>query len=220
MSAGVLAFRLCDRGLDCTDCLLDRALRNEAAAAPARATGPHPTDLFYHPGHTWVRPLPDGRLEVGIDDLARRLAGVVREVRGPSAGTGVLADRPAFTVVSDTGEAVFVAPFTGVVSEVGAAVLRDPRLLALANYGEGFVYRAVPEDPARALTALLSGAEARTHLAHEEIRVRELIEVAAASGRAGLTLADGGLLSEHSLAALPREKAAIILTLLLGAKPA
>jgi glycine cleavage system H lipoate-binding protein len=220
MSAAVLSFRLCDRGLDCGGCLLDRALRNEAAAPPAPVAGPVPADLFYHPGHTWVRPLADGRLEVGVDDLARRVTGVPHEVRIPPAGTGVIADRPAFTVRSEAGEAVFVAPFSGVVSEVGADLARDPPLLATANYGAGFVYRAVPEDPARALTALLAGPQARNHLAREEIRLRELIEVAATAGPGSIALADGGRLDDRALAAVPRDRAAKILALLLGAHPA
>ena len=36
-----------------------------------------PEDRYLHPGHTWVRLLPGGEVEVGVDDFGGRVAGTV-----------------------------------------------------------------------------------------------------------------------------------------------
>jgi glycine cleavage system H lipoate-binding protein len=215
MNAGVLSYRLCDRGLDCGDCPLDQALRNAPAhrdRAPAPAGSRLPRGLFFHPGHTWVRLLADGHFEVGIDDLARRLVGEPSKVEAPAAGEHLLADAPAFAVTGDPGRVAFTAPFDGTVTETNPALAADPHGLEDMPYDAGWILRARADDPSAALAALRSGDEAARWMTAEEARVKELVEVAAGTA----TLADGGRLDRSLLAALPRDAAERVLVRVLG----
>ncbi len=216
MDAGVLTFRLCDRGLECSTCPLDNALRNSPELAhrvtrterpPATRSGCLvPEDVFFHPGHTWVRIGTDGTLTIGVDDLGSRLVGRIESVGLPTAGDTLTADRPAIRLAGSTGEVDLDAPFTGIVIEANPALIAEPDLVRSAPFGDGYLLKARPVNPARALTSLLSGTVAQNWAAAEETLVRALVDVVTArSGQP--TLNDGGTLSNNLLAGLPPVKA-------------
>jgi len=219
MTAGVLTFRLCDRGLRCSDCPLDWALRNTprppAGASDAADDRPcchFPDDLFYHPGHTWVRVLPRGVLAVGLDDFGRRLLGGVRAVRRPDPDARLDYGAPAFTAVLEDGAVNLLAPFAGTVTVVNDALAARPELLAEQPYDDGWVFRAVPANPTRALTELLSGRAAGWWARRDEARLRELAEVARSATGTGEP-PEG---EPDPLAGVPRAAAERIRSKLLG----
>ncbi|MEN8151646.1 MAG: hypothetical protein ABFS86_17655 [Planctomycetota bacterium] len=49
MAAGVLTFRLCDRDLECGDCPLDRAIRNEPQPETTTRSSEGPAAGFHVP---------------------------------------------------------------------------------------------------------------------------------------------------------------------------
>ena len=223
MTAGMLGYRLCDREFDCARCPLDRALRNlpEPDRTAAEKTVPVaggtevPDDLFYHPGHTWVRVRPGGELEVGVDDPGRRLLDPVLGLRLPRRGTAVAAGRAAFTVSGTSGDVPVGAPFEGIVTRINPDLEADPARLTRDPYGDGWVYRAIPENPARALAGLREGREAEEWAESEARLVRDLLDVATASHEpagVGPTLLDGGILADELLRGVAPEAARRILT--------
>jgi glycine cleavage system H lipoate-binding protein len=223
MTAGVLGFRLCDREFDCATCPLDRALRN--IPAPGTETEMRtaagcvlPEDLFFHPGHTWVRVRPGGEFEVGMDDLARRLVHPVLGVRLPHRGEAIAEGRPVFTVKCPVGEVTVTAPFEGIVTRLNGDLDDDPALLHYSPFSAGWAFRAIPENPARALAGLREGREAERWAESECMLVRDLVDVARAdreSAGVGATLADGGQLLESPLAGIAPEAARRILVRVL-----
>jgi glycine cleavage system H lipoate-binding protein len=211
MTAGVLNFRLCDRGLDCRHCPLERALRNapdtaERTPEPGpRHTTPGgcevPKDLYYHPGHTWVRLLPGGEFEVGIDDLGSRVLGPVERVELPEKGDAPVRIETRGVTVS------LRPPFSGHLSGTNSALHYEPGLIGSAPYGAGFLYRARPAEPSRALSGLMAADKALAWTADQELLLRALVDVATARAGEHATLNDGGLLSDDLLAGVPPVKA-------------
>jgi len=184
MTAGVLSFRLCDRNLECTECPLDLALRNAPAPKPVAEelpAGPQikvPERVFLHPGHLWVRLRPGGEMEVGIDDLARRVLAPVTEVRLPADGDEVTGGLPAVTLVTRCGAVSVPAPFTGVVARLNPALTDRPSLLTESPYEAGWLFRLVSPDPMAALAGLLAGDEAADYLSCEAARARDMLDIA------------------------------------------
>lgn len=92
MSAGLISYRLCERGFDCDNCPLDAALRG-GLAEPARPSPSlnrrshgalFPPNRLYAPCHLWVQAttLPDVHLwRVGLDAFAAALMGCASGVR-------------------------------------------------------------------------------------------------------------------------------------------
>ncbi|MDX9759547.1 MAG: hypothetical protein RBU27_10335 [Bacteroidota bacterium] len=101
VSAGVLNYKLCDRGFDCEHCPLDAALRDHGGGCDEDESGltlsavefpawnelaPELQPLFepfrslslcdtarYSSRHVWVRQLPSGMLRLGLDAFAAAL---------------------------------------------------------------------------------------------------------------------------------------------------
>jgi glycine cleavage system H protein len=208
MTAGVLTFRLCDRGYDCDGCLVNQALcdsrtsaKNPGHAASALqrfgASGPEAAfhlsrHGFYDRNHTWVRVGSGGAVRVGLDDLGRRLLGRVVRVILPEPGSVVHEGEPAWTFIGEAGEVKMLSSITGRVLSRNESLIAQPELMRGDVRKEVWLARVRPARLRKNLERLLYGRRAATWL-HEqvtEVRDRLLEEHAIGAGMAP----DGGLL--------------------------
>jgi hypothetical protein len=114
MIAGLLTYRLCDRGYECERCPLDAAIRGVDLAPPAQGAGDAPVpspawgirdDRRYHPAYGWVETLEDGRFRWGIDGLMARLLDRITSVVLPAPSTELQQGQIACWLLDD-GELV------------------------------------------------------------------------------------------------------------------
>lgn len=210
MSAGLVAYKLCDRNFECDGCPFDQAMRGVpprrtglgetpaplAAAEPlsAAVAGRFPGDRRYHPAHAWAERRPGGGVRIGIDSLFAALAGRPGAVVLAAAGSPLERGRSASWLVT-RGELIPVpSPIDGTVRRRNERLAAEPGLAASDPYGEGWLLEAEVsgEDP----DALLLDAAAARRRA-ERRRAAFLAEAAALlePGRraVGPTLPDGGL---------------------------
>ena len=115
-----------------------------------------PPDLKYTRTHEWLRPLPDGTVEVGITDHAQHALGDLVFVEVPEAGRQVSAGEPFAVVESVKAASDVYAPIGGEVLEGNPALAGLPETLNSDPYGGGWLARLRPAGPA---SALLSAAE-------------------------------------------------------------
>lgn len=108
-----------------------------------------PADLLYHPEHLWVRRLEDGLVMVGISDFAQDQLGKVVYIDLPQADDVVEAGREMGAIESAKSVSDLVSPVSGVVVEVNAALDDDPSVLNGDPYGQGWIAKIRPDDPAQ-----------------------------------------------------------------------
>ena len=202
MIAGLLTYRLCDRGYECDGCPLDAAIRGVApapqSAGPAKAPPALPAwgirdDRRYHPSYGWVETLEPGRLRWGIDGLMARLFDRISSVVLPAPATELARGQIACWIVDDGELLPLRSPVTGKVTRVNQAVQRDPGLLSASPYDEGWLVElrgaSLPAEDA----ALCGPAERRETAARQMAKldraVRSHLHVDPQVGR---TAADGG----------------------------
>ena len=189
MTAGVLAYRLCDRSYDCDACPLDAALRGGPAAAsvPPGAALTFPEDCLYHRGHGWIRREDESTVVFGLDALAARLLAPTGSIVLPAEGAELTTGGPACWVRED-GELIPVqAPVSGVVLSSNTAVQQDPSLLVRSPYNGGWLLRIRLRRPDRLPPDLFGGVEAARCAGEAMAKIRDR----AVSGM-GATLPDGG----------------------------
>lgn len=127
-----------------------------------------PRSVFLHPGHVWARVDNDGRIAVGIDDLARTVIGDLSTVNLPAVGDHVTAGRPAAVVRQGDRQLRLAAPLSGTVIESNDEFGRDPNRLRWRPYKEGWLYRLEPEQGvARELASLRMGKDAAVWMGDE-----------------------------------------------------
>jgi glycine cleavage system H protein len=167
-----------------------------AARAPAvarRALVPRlvewfavPEDRFYHPGHAWARPEPDGVVTVGIDDFARKLVGPLDGVELPPPGVRVGQGEPAWTLVVDGDAIPMLSPVDGFVVAVNPEAFR--RAQPPDPYGRDWLIKVKPERLVPNLRTLLANGTARRWIEQAADALRARLPVAT-----GLVYQDGGV---------------------------
>jgi glycine cleavage system H lipoate-binding protein len=155
--------------------------------SPGRSWFQIPRGLFYHPGHTWVRPREAGLLRVGVDDFAYHLVGPPDGIELPDVGERLEAGEPGLGIRVGSRTIPLLAPVTGRVEAVNREALASPTTAASDPYDRGWLLEVrVPSVGATLRNLLPHGlAVAWTEEASEELSSllgREL----------GVVLADGG----------------------------
>ena len=174
---GELPGRHCARAFDCKGCEKHAQLVAEAKELPALdASGfDVPADRLYPRGHAWLKPLADGTVAVGLDDLASRLVGTPDALELPAVGARLAENGPALRLSAGRARVRVASPVTGEVVEQGSPE-------------KGFLLRVRPSAPLDT-RALLTPREAAAFLTRELDR----LQLAISGARGVPALADGGL---------------------------
>ena len=204
MSAGILAYRLCDRNYECEKCPLDAALRRADLGPQVRLDGTelavpgigpgmdYPEDRTYGPGHCWVQKRGHGCLRLGLDAFSAALLAPLQGIIFPTPGTSL-----------DRGEAIcwlrvgkrpipLPAPTSGSLARVNADVTRDPALACLEPYTRGWLVE-LKSDAQSGRTDLENSAWARQKSVEDQLFLDQLLARSHdGDSRVGATLPDGG----------------------------
>ncbi|MDI3299486.1 MAG: glycine cleavage system protein GcvH [Bacillota bacterium] len=109
-----------------------------------------PEDLRYSREHEWVRLEGDGKARVGITDYAQSELGDVVYVELPEVGRHLEAGEALGVVESVKSVSDVYSPLSGRVLEVNGALAESPEKVNQDPYGEGWMIRLEPDDPAEA----------------------------------------------------------------------
>jgi glycine cleavage system H protein len=220
MSAGLVAWKLCDRDFDCDHCPLDAALHGAAPpeghwrdeARPAEAALDFPDDRAYGGGHTWVRG-DAHRCRLGVDALAAALVARPRSVRLPPPGRELPAGGTAAEIEVAAGWLAVSSPLAGRIAAVNELLSAAPERLARDPYGEGWLLELEGEAPQpepddrgnggrrngarrrRQFPGLRGAADHRLDTLHDlaHFRRRIALHLLSGAGDLGATLPDGGV---------------------------
>lgn len=117
----------------------------------------YPDDRLYHPEHDWAK--VDGDVAtLGITWYAQDSLGEIVHYEAPEPGTQVRKDESYGELESVKAVSELVAPLSGEVVEVNAAVVESPELVNEDPYGEGWLVRIRLADPGEVDSLLDAGA--------------------------------------------------------------
>ena len=125
-----------------------------------------PVELKYAKTHEWVRENDDGSVTVGISDNAQDQLGDMVFIELPEVGQTVEAKEACAVVESVKAASDVYAPVGGEVLAVNVALSDSPETVNQDAYGEGWLFRLQPADPAER-EALMSGEAYELFLAAE-----------------------------------------------------
>jgi glycine cleavage system H protein len=106
----------------------------------------YPDDLLYHPEHDWAR-VADGVATFGITWYAQEALGEVVFYEPPTVGSNVTKDEPYTEVESVKAVSDVIAPLSGEIVEVNAALADKPEMINDEPYGEGWLVKVKLSDP-------------------------------------------------------------------------
>jgi CheY-like chemotaxis protein/glycine cleavage system H lipoate-binding protein len=133
-----------------------------------------PGGAFVSPGHVWARIDPDGQVVLGIDDFARKALGKIQRIELPPLGAKIARGETLLRLRRDGAIVRVVAPVGGEVTEVNAALLRDPALVTASPYERGWSCLVRPTDLASDLSKMRIGHPVAGWYQEEIARLRAL----------------------------------------------
>jgi glycine cleavage system H protein len=124
-----------------------------------------PREMRYTKEHEWVL-VDDGVAIVGVTDFAQSELGDIVYVELPSVGTRVSAMETLGNVESVKSVSDLYSPVSGVVADINTRLADEPELVNSDPYGEGWMVRIEPSDPAE-VDQLLSADEYSDYIGAE-----------------------------------------------------
>ncbi|MBU2858257.1 MAG: glycine cleavage system protein H [Acidithiobacillus ferrooxidans] len=119
-----------------------------------------PEDLHYDLDYVWARPEEDGTFTIGVTDPAQTMSGRLQKARIKKVGTHLEAGRHVATLESGKWAGGVPVPFAGSVIARNDTLLENPHLINIDPYGDAWIARVRPDDPATALERLHTGPDA------------------------------------------------------------
>jgi glycine cleavage system H protein len=110
----------------------------------------YPEDLLYHPEHDWARiedPARPDTATFGITWYAQDALGEVVFFDPPAVGASVTKDESYAEIESVKAVSDVIAPLSGEIVEVNAAISEAPETLNDDPYGEGWLVKVKLSDP-------------------------------------------------------------------------
>ena len=153
MSAGLLAYRLCDRDFDCDHCPLDAALRGHplqpALQLPDRRSRDFPADRDYTPGHGWLQAVEGRhgrRLRFGLDSFAAALIGHCVRVACSRSQQRLAQGDTLCQIDLGLGVLWITTPISGVQIAGNPSLQDRPNHIVSSPYTEGWIAELIPGD--------------------------------------------------------------------------
>ncbi len=141
--------------------------------------------VYYAPGHTWLQWKGETTVRVGLDDLGQHVFAKITEVVLPEPGQVLRAGETGSVIRAGRRRALIPSPVEGKVVAINRRVVRNPSLLHVDPYANGWLYAVEPTDAG--YTRLPYGDAARKWFSGEAQRFSTFIE-----HELGLAAADGG----------------------------
>jgi glycine cleavage system H protein len=123
----------------------------------------YPDDLLYHTEHDWAR-VEDDVATFGITWYAQDALGEVVFFEPPNIGTNVTKDEPYTEIESVKAVSDVVAPMSGEIVDVNAALADKPETINDDPYGAGWIVKVKLAEPDEA-SSLLDAAAYKATLA-------------------------------------------------------
>jgi glycine cleavage system H protein len=117
-----------------------------------------PSDLRYAKSHEWVKTEGDGSVTIGITDFAQDSLGDITYVQLPKVGQVLKAGEVFGVVESVKAASDLYAPVAGTVLGVNPKLGTAPETVNQAPYGDGWMVKLRPADPAGAAGLLDASA--------------------------------------------------------------
>jgi glycine cleavage system H protein len=122
----------------------------------------YPDDVRYTAEHEWAR-LENGIVTIGVTSYATEQLGDVVFVELPETGARLEALKAFGVIEAVKAVSDLFAPMSGEVLEGNGALSDNPALVNQDPFGEGWILRLRPSDPAEH-AKLMSSAEYERHV--------------------------------------------------------
>jgi glycine cleavage system H protein len=117
-----------------------------------------PANLFFHPGHTWVRLDGGDTVTVGISDFAQKLVGPLGRIQLPAVGASLAQGEAAVALDAGGASVSMLSPVDGTVLAVNPRLGETSSVVNDSPYADGWLLQVKASRLAGNLKSLMSGS--------------------------------------------------------------
>jgi glycine cleavage system H lipoate-binding protein len=117
-----------------------------------------PADLYFHPGHTWVRMDDGDTVTVGISDFAQKLVGPLGRIQLPAVGASLAQGEAAVALHAGGASVPMLSPVDGTVIAVNPRLGESSGVVNDSPYEEGWLLKVRTSRLPGNLKSLMSGS--------------------------------------------------------------
>lgn len=198
MMMGVVDYKLCPNNYECWRCEVDQRMEETYGAHPALALKKEEDkilvneflllkEMFYSPGHLWVRRL-NGKVQIGIDDFARKIFAEINDLSLKEVNSEIKKRDVLLKIFSGDKKAEMLSPLDGKIVNINPDVLFNPTVISVDPYKRGWLYIVEPSNLEEDMRKLLFGNKALQWLRSDSDRLHKRIS------EVGVVLSDGGVI--------------------------
>ncbi|MDZ7740770.1 MAG: hypothetical protein U5Q03_03215 [Bacteroidota bacterium] len=161
-----------------------------------------PGGLYYDKTHTWVFMEQEGVVKIGVDDFLPHITGNLNCVKMKQPGEFIKKDEELFSLVQDGKHLNISSPVSGRIRYINESVVEQPELLNKSPYNEGWLFLVEPSNWLRELQFMDMAENYRNWIRNEFQRLKDFLSKSVNPSSlevAGITLQDGGEISDHPL---------------------
>lgn len=181
------------------DYFVQRAKAARLALATSRPANRVLVPAFRLPGgislasnHMWLRDEADGTVTVGLDEFLGTLLGDIQDILLPRTDAVVTPATTEITLRQSGKSLEMAAPVMGRVAKVNSRILKDPSLVRMDPYGEGWLLKIKPRPEQKSFYKTFLVSQPMEWLKQQAEQAREFF--AARSPQLSLaTMQDGGI---------------------------
>jgi glycine cleavage system H lipoate-binding protein len=176
------------------------AFASESSAVFSKRNIFAPLEVYLSAGHTWAKAIKESLVRIGVDDFAAKALGRMQLVSLVSEGSFVKQGEPVFEGRIHGKSVYFRSPIDGKVRSVN----RSLEGRAVENpYDEDWGIEVEANNLTENEKSLKSGKQGSAWLKEEFTRLKDFLSVNTANSElAGLTMADGGNVTEGAVSNL------------------
>jgi heterodisulfide reductase subunit A2 len=116
-------------------------------------------DYYHHSGHSWVQPLQDGWVRIGIDHFTSKVFGPADKINLPPVGTFLKQGEVGWVLTRKGHTAPMQSPVSGTVFAVNDQIRKQPKIAQGDPYEEGWLFLIDSRDLKLNLKGLYFGKE-------------------------------------------------------------
>jgi glycine cleavage system H protein len=120
-----------------------------------------PEQVYFHPGHAWVKLAGNDLVTVGMSDFAQKLVGKPETIQLPEVGSHLEQGETGWRLALDSKVIDMLSPVEGQVVAINEQVLADPDHITQDPYGAGWLLKVKAPKLVANRKNLLSGDLAR-----------------------------------------------------------
>ncbi len=155
-----------------------------------------PAELLLSKGHTWIKVLKDGIVEVGIDDFITKALGKLSVINLAKEGTEIKTGDVILQAVIDKKSINFRSPINGLVKKVNSSLIGQTIEDPYTNWGITVIPAGIEKDK----NNLMEGKQLADWLRNEVVRLKDFLSLhSPKEGLVGITMHDGGNIVEGAV---------------------